>query len=100
MPERAVACPACATLHRFEDVVPRRAGCDRCGAALRCCMACTFHDPSAYNECNEPNAERVVDKHAEKLLRLFPTFGGRSRGSERGPAAVASSDLERLFRKS
>ena len=99
MPERAVACPACKTVHRFEDVVPRRAGCERCGAALHCCLICAFHDPSAYNECSEPGAERVVDKQAENFCDYFRP-GAANGTSAPAPESAAMSDLDKLFRKS
>ena len=99
MPERAVACPSCATVHKFEDVVPRRAGCERCGASLHCCLACHFHDTSAYNECAEPSAERVVDKRAENFCDYVrPKGAAAAAGATSGAPAV--SDLEKLFRKS
>lgn len=97
MPERAVTCHACSTRHRFEDVVPRRADCDRCGAALHACLNCFFYDGSAYNDCREPSAERVVEKGAANFCDYFRPAETRSAGAPaRGSAA---DDLEKLFKK-
>jgi hypothetical protein len=98
VPELAVTCHRCGRAHRFEDVLPRRADCDGCGLALKCCRNCTFYDPSAYNECREPVAERVVDKEAANFCDCFrPRAGG---AAVEGPAAGGRDALERLFKKS
>jgi len=97
VPERVVSCHACANQHRFEDVVPRRADCERCGAALHACLNCSFHDLSAYNECREPSAERVVDKAAANFCDYFQVAADES---ARPTAKHAATDeLERLFKK-
>ena len=77
----------------------RSSRCDRCGADLRCCRSCRFHDPSAWNECAEPSAERVLEKDRANFCDWFSP---RVAGSAADPPASgggAISDLERLFRK-
>lgn len=97
MPERVVSCHACSTRHTFEDVVPRRADCERCGAALRSCVNCSFYDRSAYNDCREPSAERVVEKDAANVCDFFrPAASGATQPAARGGAM---DDLEKLFKK-
>lgn len=100
MPEVWVRCWACGTDRMFDGLVGRSARCDRCGADLRCCNNCRFHDTAAYNECSEPSAERVVDKDRANFCDYFSPApaGARPAGS---PAAGsgATSDLEKLFRK-
>jgi len=97
VPERVVSCHACATEHRFEDVVPRRADCERCGAALHSCLNCFFHDSSAYNDCREPSAERVVDKAAANFCDYFRAAAGE--GSRPAAGRRATDELEGLFKK-
>lgn len=42
--------------------VSMNASCDRCGSDVRVCRNCKFYDVKSYNECREPQAERVVEK--------------------------------------
>ncbi len=111
MPDVSVACSACGDVAVFDGVVGRSARCRRCGADLRCCNNCRFCDASAYNECGEPSAERVVEKDRANFCDYFsPASAARtSRPSKRGvsssPGAAASDapavdSLESLFRKS
>lgn len=75
----------------------RREACSRCEAELHCCLNCTFHDPSNYNECREPSAERVVDKERSNFCDYFaPEVSG---GKTAPGASRTLSDLERLFAK-
>jgi len=110
MPEVRVGCRVCGTCAVFDGVVGRGARCERCGADLRCCDNCRFHDESAYNECGEPAAERVIDKDRANFCDYFsPTsVSARSRASHSAsssPEGAAAPDvpvadsLESLFRK-
>lgn len=100
MPEISVACSMCASTTVLDGVVGRSARCERCGADLRCCRNCRFYDRSAYNECSEPSAERVVDKDRANFCDYFspPAPGSRLSPGEAEQAAPLSS-LESLFRK-
>ncbi len=99
MPERVLVCFACRARHCFDSQVPRRATCDACGAELHCCENCRFYEPSSYNECREPVAERVVDKQASNFCDLFEpaTHQAKEVGT---PSDDATSELEKLFGKS
>ncbi len=98
MPEQSLLCPECRRAHAFDGPVPRAALCEKCGAWLRCCLACTHHDPAAYNECREPSAERVVEKASSNFCDYFKGAGD-SAGSDIGSGAGAPSALDDLFRK-
>lgn len=99
MPDRTVICHACENPHRFEGTVPRRSECERCGESLHSCRNCTFYDVSAYNECRETSAERVVDKSAANFCDFFePAARTVKAGKPAGTSSV--DDLERLFKKS
>jgi hypothetical protein len=75
----------------FRDV------CDRCRADLHVCLCCAHDEPSSYNECREPNAERVLDRDRANRCEYFrPREGG---GRETSAGRQAISDLENLFKK-
>lgn len=72
--------------------------CSACGADLHVCRNCAHHDPAAYNECREPNAERVADRERANRCDYFScSFTGSP--AEAGDAAGALADLEALFKK-
>jgi len=91
-------CFACGT--PFELASGERVGfrdeCPRCRADLHVCRNCAHHDPGAYNECREPNAERVGDR--ERANRC-DWFAPRPRGGPGGTAGSAREKLEALFKK-
>ncbi len=97
MPERRVRCYACSAVSEFDGVVPRRAECATCGAFLHCCRNCKFYDPSAYNECRESSAERVVDKEAANFCDFFAPAAGEA-GDRASTGSAARGDLEKLFK--
>ena len=72
--------------------------CAGCSADLHACRNCGFHDPSAYNECRESNAERVGDRERANRCEYFsPGQGGG--GAAAASARAARSDLDALFKK-
>ena len=74
-----------------------RDDCERCGADLHTCTNCRHYDPSAYNECHESSAERVLDK--ERANRCDWFSAGDSTGGDGSAKSSALSDLEGLFKK-
>lgn len=92
-----VVCHGCGTTTEVPAPVSRAASCAACGADLRCCLNCGFHDRSAYNECREPSAERVVDKDRSNFCDYFTPAAGAATKKTAVPPAM--SDLERLFSK-
>lgn len=75
-----------------------RETCDACGRDLHVCKNCRFHDPSAYNECREPNAERVSDRERANRCDYFAPGGGEAGGDD--PGGAARDQLDALFKKS
>ena len=84
-------------LHLPSGPVSRSAECS-CGADVRVCMNCLHYDRSAYNECREPQAERVLDKDRRNQCDYFSL---RHTGLQRGTAGTddAKRRLEELFKK-
>lgn len=75
-----------------------RDSCEACGADLHACRNCAHHDPSAYNQCREPNAERVLDSERGNRCDYFAPGSARGGGAEAARSA-AKGALEALFKK-
>lgn len=73
--------------------------CSACAADLHCCRNCAHHDPAAYNECREPNAERVSDRERANRCDYFAPAAGAGGGARSGAADQSRSALEALFQK-
>lgn len=80
------------------ETVGFRDSCDRCHADLRACTNCTHHDASAYNECREPSAERILDRERANRCEWFRPASASASAEEAQQAAL--SGLEALFKKS
>jgi len=70
--------------------------CVFCGADLKVCLNCAFHDTAANNECREPMAEPVKDKDRSNFCDYFQF---RAVASADGPAADPMEKLRGLFKK-
>lgn len=92
---RCFACDAPIALAAGERV-GFRDSCERCGADVHVCRNCAHHDPSAYNECREPNAERVADRERANRCDYFRPGEGAG-GEAKAPASRAA--LDALFKK-
>ncbi|MEZ4330553.1 MAG: hypothetical protein R3F35_02290 [Myxococcota bacterium] len=79
------------------ESVGYRDACDRCSADLHVCRNCAHHDPTAYNECRESSAERVLERDRANRCDYFRPRTGSSRVSDERERAQAS--LEALFKK-
>ena len=91
-------CYQCKTENKILDRVGRRDTCAKCDADLHVCKNCNFYDVSAYNECKEPSAERVLDKTKSNFCDYF-TPETASGGAVEDPAAAAKAKLAALFKK-
>ncbi len=74
-----------------------RDDCERCGADLHSCLNCRHYDTSAYNECHESSADRVLDKARANRCEWFGP--GDAEGGDGSGKTSALSDLESLFKK-
>jgi len=95
-----VRCHACSAELGFDDPIGRSARCERCGADLRCCRNCRFFDASAYNDCAEPQAERVLEKERANFCDWFSPSAAQDAATSGKTAGGGLSELEKLFRKS
>ncbi|MFA6034870.1 MAG: hypothetical protein WC889_18365 [Myxococcota bacterium] len=79
------------------EKVSIRDTCVRCHRDLHTCRNCRFHDPSAHNQCREPQAEQVGDREKANFCTYFSP-GSPLKGLSR-EATAARKKLEDLFRK-
>ena len=92
-------CHSCRKEISMERKVGRQETCPSCEADLHVCLNCSFYSPGAYNDCREPQAERVVDKRRSNFCDYF-TFVDNSAK----PGAASGKDdprnrLDSLFKK-
>lgn len=92
-------CRACTKEIRIDRAVGRQETCPHCGADLHACLNCSFYSPGAYNECREPQAERVLDKHRSNFCDYFAFADEAARAGQKGKKEDARSRLEDLFKK-
>ncbi len=98
-----VRCYSCGHLSLNSERVGRRDACECCGADLRVCRNCGHFDPSAYNQCRETQADRVVEKERANFCDFFSPL--EEQVSASGESSTETSEekskrlLEQLFRK-
>lgn len=93
-------CHHCSHEVLAQERIGRRDTCPQCGSDLRCCLNCLFHDPRLANACQEPNAERQLDKEIGNFCEYFAFVEARRAPSASATAASqARAQLDALFRK-
>lgn len=76
----------------------RNETCLQCNAYLRCCRNCKFYDPVSYNQCREPQAERVKDKEMATFCSYF-LAATEVKSTEENKKVEAMKKLNELFKK-
>lgn len=51
--------------------VTRHSHCPHCNSDARVCKNCGFYDVNSYNDCREPQAERVTEKDKSTFCDYF-----------------------------
>jgi hypothetical protein len=94
------ACFSCGSQLDARDKPGRADTCPACDADVHCCRNCQFYDCGSYNECREPQAERVLEKDRSNFCDYFAfsTMPG-SRSTAAAPSPARSNPLDRLFKK-
>jgi len=64
-------CHACRKNLEIKIPVGRREICPFCGYDLRCCLNCVHYNIGVYNDCREPQAERVIEKDRSNFCDFF-----------------------------
>jgi len=91
-------CYHCLQLVDDKNRIGRRDTCTGCGADLRCCLNCMFHDPPSANACREPNADHVLDKETGNFCEYF-AFVENRQPRPSSSAVNARAQLDALFEK-
>ncbi len=77
---------------------PGRADCcPKCQSDLKVCLSlnCVFHDTSSYNECREPQAERITEKDRANFCDYFKVGGTNKQMNNSG----SIDELKELFKE-
>jgi hypothetical protein len=77
-------------LSSFERVT-RHEECPSCYANIRSCKMCMFYSESAYNECKEPMANRILEKENANFCDYFKIGNGQKESSGEDPLAAAKA---------
>jgi predicted RNA-binding Zn-ribbon protein involved in translation (DUF1610 family) len=99
METRMKTCHSCRKEIAIERKVGRSETCPSCGADLHVCLNCRFYSPGAYNDCIEPQAERVVDKRRSNFCDYFIFSDDADRKGQPAKKDDARSRLDSLFKK-
>lgn len=91
-------CFQCAKEMSFAERVGLRDECPSCGEDAHVCRNCEFYDAKVYNECREPQAERIQEKvRANRCDYFRPRAGAGPSAQDRAAALRAAA--EALFKK-
>ena len=89
-------CSFCGTHIEYGERVGRADTCPSCKRDLHACMQCEFYDVGSYNQCREPQAERVVDKEKANFCDYFK-FSDRKPDKSKEKKTIL--ELNKLFKK-
>jgi ribosome-binding protein aMBF1 (putative translation factor) len=75
----------------------RRDECPFCHADMHVCKNCQHYDPKVYNECKEPQADRVQERDRANFCDYF--LIGTGAGGTGNSADQLKAAAEALFKK-
>ena len=99
MEVRRMNCAFCGEEIKIKGKVGRQDTCPHCHRDLRCCKQCGFYDTSAYNDCREVSAERIIEKERANFCDYFSPKGEKSVVGSYKRTKDAKEALEALFKK-
>ncbi len=88
-------CFSCKKIIELTGRPGRGDSCQSCAADLKVCLNCRFYDDSSYNECREPQAERVKEKDRSNYCDYFE-FSESSAVGEAADKDKKEDPLDRL----
>jgi len=92
-------CFFCKKIVENIDRVGRRDTCPHCDQDLHICKNCEFFEPTAFNECKESQAERVLEKEASNFCDYFLASNLSDASDRSDPSDDAKKKLEEMFKK-
>ena len=96
---RVMVCFRCSKSMPLTPPVGRSDVCPHCGADVRVCRNCQFYEPTAYNECREPVADRVKDKERANFCSEFrPRKGKAALGAPTADRDDLLAQARKLFK--
>ncbi|MEO5366946.1 MAG: hypothetical protein H7831_11465 [Magnetococcus sp. WYHC-3] len=72
--------------------------CPQCAWETHCCANCRFYDTHHYNDCREPQAERVVEKEKGNYCDYFEPGSAAEGGERRHVKEDAIKAAQALFK--
>jgi hypothetical protein len=95
------ACHKCkAAITVDHKSIGRKDACSFCRSDLRCCLNCRHHHLPTHTQCQEPQAEPVLDKERSNFCDFF-MFREVSVGSQKnGDLKTIRKKLDDLFKSS
>jgi hypothetical protein len=91
-------CHTCCKEIDGDMTVGRRDTCPFCGSDLHVCFNCRFYDPGSYNDCREPQAERVMEKDRSNFCDYFEFTDSPAAGTGKQSEEDPRQKLEALFK--
>jgi hypothetical protein len=79
-------------------IIGRSEECQHCSTDVRVCKNCKHYNEKAYNGCNEPQSERVVDKERRNFCDYFYLVGGTSTSQKEDSQDDVKAKLDALFK--
>ena len=95
-------CHHCGREQQLAGPVGRTDSCPHCKSDLKVCMNCRFFDPSASNQCREPQVEWVSDKAKANFCEFFVYVQVQSLDQPGAPGTQkdqARAAFDALFKK-
>jgi hypothetical protein len=99
LPVKKAHCHHCGHAVEVPEKIFRNDTCPGCGSDLYCCLNCADYDPSAANQCREPQVERVSVKDRRNFCDYFRVREGEASSRSADKATEARKRLEALFKK-
>jgi len=90
-------CYKCKKEFKVDKIIGRKDACPFCQSDLRCCLNCRFYDQCLYNQCREPQADRVLDKDRSNFCDYF-NFKDSAEEETKQDVNLARKKLDDLFK--
>ena len=91
-------CYKCKNEVKVDKIVGRKDICPFCQSDLRCCLNCRHYDPGSYNQCREPQADRILDKDRSNFCDYFNFGDSASEDKSNQSSDSSRKKLDDLFK--